>query len=60
MSSVDLIEVKLSDGEISKNLVNFAKILNVPVAHQIVLNIQKTWTKNNLSLMSPIDYFKSL
>jgi predicted AAA+ superfamily ATPase len=54
----ELIECKINDKSISKNLVSFAEILNVEKATQIVHTRIETQTKNKLQLSSALSYFK--
>ncbi len=56
----DLIEVKLTDGNIDSNLVHFAKILKPERAVQIVKSAPKIWSKNKLVWTDPVNYFTDL
>ncbi len=57
---VELVEVKHTDEKISKNLVAFAELLNVPQATQVVMAASKSWNKNRLRLQRPVDLFRNI
>jgi len=52
----ELIEVKLSDDKLAPSLLYFAQQLAVPKAIQIVLNLEKSWSKGKLFVQNPIDF----
>lgn len=54
----DLIEVKLSDTDISSSLKYYAKKLKPKRAIQLVGNLKRPFQKDGVEVMSPIDYFK--
>lgn len=53
----ELIEVKFSDPEVSKTLVDFAKILKPRRTVQIVAKLGKSFTKSGVEVVSVLDYF---
>ncbi len=55
---VDLIEVKTSDAEISTHLKYYANKLKPKRAVQIVGDIKRTYDKDNISVMHPVEFFK--
>lgn len=57
---IELLEVKTSEENISKNLITFSETLKVNTATQIVLHAKKSWKKSHLNLSNPIDYFKKI
>jgi uncharacterized protein len=52
-----LIEVKLSDSDISKSLIYFSERVNPNQAIQIVYNQKSSYTKNQLLVTNPLDFF---
>ncbi|MFA6036649.1 MAG: ATP-binding protein [Legionellales bacterium] len=52
-----LIEVKLSDTTLSRSLQYYADLLQPKEVVQIVGNLKKPFTKNNILVTNPIDYF---
>jgi len=54
-----LIEVKLSDEKISKNLLYFANQLKPQECVQIVLNLKRPFHSGNVLVTDPIHYFHS-
>lgn len=54
---VDLIEVKLSDNDISKNLIYYTNKLNPQNAIQLVGKLARPYDKDGVKVRSPADYF---
>ncbi|HEV2524702.1 MAG TPA: ATP-binding protein [Gammaproteobacteria bacterium] len=55
---MDLIEVKSSDTDISSALKYYAKLLKPNRAIQLVGNLKRSFDKDNISVMHPIEFFK--
>ncbi|MFW5888034.1 MAG: ATP-binding protein [Bacteriovoracia bacterium] len=55
----ELIEVKLSDEKISSSLLYFVNKLQPKRAVQIVANLKKSYTKDNIEVLSIYDYCNS-
>ena len=53
----ELIEVKLSDTAVSSTLIDFAKLLKPRRIVQIVANLEKSYTKSGVEVVSVLDYF---
>ena len=53
----ELIEVKLSDTAVSSALIDFAKLLKPRRIVQIVANLEKSYTKSGVEVVSVLDYF---
>lgn len=53
----ELIEVKLSDENVSPSLLYYANKLNPKKAIQIVKNLKRPFQKNRLLITNPIEYF---
>ena len=56
----ELIECKLNDQTISKNLVSFAQKLKVEHATQLVASVKKNQTKGALQVAHPLQYFSKI
>lgn len=57
---VELIEVKVSDETPAKNLISFGELLKVTHATQIILHAQRSWSKGQLRVQKPLDYFGNI
>ena len=55
-----LIEVKLSNETISNSLVYYANQLRPKKAIQVVANLNKSYTSNNVHVMTIFDFLKIL
>lgn len=53
----DLIEVKLTDSEISSSLLYYSKKLQPKNTVQIVGNLKRSFDKNGVRVINPIEYF---
>lgn len=53
----ELIEVKNSDKDISTSLKYYAQKLKPKLAVQIVANLRNSYTKDNIMVVDPIEYF---
>lgn len=56
---VELIEVKLSDENISKSLLYYAERLKPEKATQIVAHLKRPYSKGRISVTDPVSYFQS-
>lgn len=54
---IDLIEVKLTDSELSTSLLYYSKKLQPKNTVQIVGNLQRSFDKNGVRVTNPIEYF---
>lgn len=52
----ELIEVKVSDSSPSPSLLYFGQQLAAPKAIQVVLNLEKSWSKGKLFMQNPLDF----
>jgi uncharacterized protein len=55
----ELIEVKVSDEKVSRSLIYYANKLKPKKASQIVMNLKRPYSSNNIDLYDPNTYFKS-
>jgi predicted AAA+ superfamily ATPase len=53
----ELIEVKLSDENVSKSLIYYAERLTPPKATQIVAHLKRPYTQGNIRIVDPLSYF---
>lgn len=53
----ELIEVKFSDESLSKHLYYYTKKLKPKKATQIVAQIKRSYSKDNIDVVSPLEYF---
>lgn len=57
---VELIEVKLSDEDISRSLLYYAEKLKPQRVTQIVAHLKRTYTKGNVRVTDPLSYFTGM
>ena len=56
-NAIELVEAKWSDPEVSKTLMYFSQKLKLENCVQLVGTLPKSFTKNKIRIMHPIDYF---
>lgn len=54
----ELIEVKLSDSDVSSSLKYYQKMLKPKKAIQLVSQLKRSYDHEGIQVMTPIDYFK--
>ncbi len=54
----ELIEVKYSEGSVSRHLIYYGKKLKPRKVTQIVANLKHPYSKGNINVVDPLDYFK--
>jgi predicted AAA+ superfamily ATPase len=55
---IDLIEVKTTDDTISSHLKYYAEKLKPQRATQLVADLKRSFTKNNITVTTPVEFFK--